>query len=136
MADLFCSNCGQPVNPGDAFCESCGMKLDATFGPDLTESSGPVRLCGNGHEVSDPRLENCPICGLPLDKGAGPIPGGWVCACGHENTPDADFCEVCGRSKSGTGPAVSAPPAAEEPPHVVVYDDLFTNLGESDLKKG
>ena len=23
----FCPNCGQPVNPGDAFCEKCGTKL-------------------------------------------------------------------------------------------------------------
>ncbi len=79
-----CPNCYQQVPVGNAFCIHCGYSLSKASGPEETEAvpdipapgadageeapafyDGP-RFCPNGHEVPDPSLGFCMVCGSPL----------------------------------------------------------------------
>ena len=79
-----CPNCYQQVPIGNAFCIHCGYSLNKAsepetpaFVPDAPASAeeeaaeapipydGP-RFCPNGHDVPDPSLGFCMVCGSPL----------------------------------------------------------------------
>ena len=78
-----CPNCFQEVPEGNRFCIHCGYDLSGDAAdssaakasvPVPTEAgrgaaaaffTGP-RFCPKGHDVPDPSLGFCPVCGLPL----------------------------------------------------------------------
>lgn len=122
-----CPNCYQQVPIGNAFCIHCGYSLNKAAGPealafvpDAPASAGDAaaeatvpydgpRFCPNGHDVPDPSLGFCMVCGSPLVDEPVPDPPrepepvrprasirtcshcGYVC-----DDPDLSFCLNCG----------------------------------------
>lgn len=81
IISVKCPNCYQQVSRGNRYCTFCGYDLSRTAEYDVPTAGAPEAaepkdadsaydegstFCENGHEVSDPSLGFCPICGLPL----------------------------------------------------------------------
>ena len=77
---LQCPDCHQQVPEGNAFCIFCGCKLTPPE-PEAPAAETPASAdaawsapapyagpcyCPNGHDVVDPSLGFCPVCGAPL----------------------------------------------------------------------
>ena len=139
-----CPNCNQNVPHENRYCLFCGYDLSEKPGvpaEDLTEPvipdpaeaepapyDGP-RFCPRGHDVPDPSLGFCPVCGSPLtDAPSGPAepepePGPEevpvfpetrpapaairTCGrCGYEcDDPEMGFCPQCGMPFDEPAPA-------------------------------
>ena len=74
-----CPNCFQENSSEDLFCIFCGYDFRGTAPAGIPESGGTSipdepaaaaydgpRYCPRGHDVPDPSLGFCPICGSPL----------------------------------------------------------------------
>lgn len=95
---IKCSNCLRDVPDGNRFCIFCGCPLTGDAGtpaaPAVESSFTGPRFCPKGHDVPDPSLGFCPVCGSILtDEPGEPEPP----------VPEAP-------------PIPEAPPAPEEPP--------------------
>lgn len=44
MSDSYCSNCGQPLDPGTRFCTSCGTAVDASDVSDASVGTGSTAI--------------------------------------------------------------------------------------------
>ena len=133
-----CPNCYRQVSRENRYCTFCGYDLSGTAesDPPAAGSSaetepedagssyydGP-RFCPNGHDVPDPSLGFCPVCGSPLVEDApvskvklSKVPAVEVppaparpmpdpprsmpprrCRCGYVcDDPELDYCPECG----------------------------------------
>lgn len=116
-ATRICPNCAQPNDDDSDFCIYCGTRL-----PVASPTIGNIRRCGNGHEIDDPELNYCPICGLPLDSVLVVTSAKssilWTClACGISNPDDKAYCGNCGKPK-GFRPTSHASDPIVRSPHV------------------
>ncbi len=96
---IKCPQCGTENLDGALFCDECGASLsEVAAAPAEAPAEGPAEAAP---EVAAP-------------EAAPPMVGALKCpSCGHENPPDARFCESCGAAISA--PA-GAPTPAEAPP--------------------
>lgn len=130
-----CPNCYQQVSREERYCIFCGYDLtksksdvhvsEAASVPadeppaGATSYDGP-RYCPNGHDVADPSLGFCMICGSPLvntpssgaaateapSSAATPPCAVRRCSCGYEcDDPDLSFCPSCGKPFDEEAPA-------------------------------
>ena len=131
---IKCPNCYQDILKDDSFCIFCGYDLTSTMANPISKDSaydnteesdisskpysGPC-YCPAGHDVPDPSLGFCPVCGSPLidtppvdveetptdeyipedepeyDSGHRTVIR--RCTCGYEcDDPDLNFCPACG----------------------------------------
>lgn len=131
-----CPNCYQQVSKDNKYCIFCGYDLSGVSGSPST-STPPVvadspivgtavyegpRYCPKGHDVPDPSLGFCSICGSPLVNE--PIGGSTSvekpvvetpppsprrysirkCECGYVcDDPDLSFCPSCGLPLDSSG---------------------------------
>ena len=131
-----CPNCYQQVSKDNRYCIFCGYDLSGTSDSSSpstppTESDPPVigtvvydgpRYCPNGHDVPNPSLGFCSICGSPLvnepSSGSSPVEEPVIetppspprryssrkCKCGYVcDDPDLSFCPSCGLPLDGSG---------------------------------
>ena len=124
-----CPNCYQQVSKDNRYCIFCGYDLSGSSdsspsSPSSGESDPPIigtvvydgpQYCPNGHDVTDPSLGFCSICGSLLvnepSRGSTPAEGPVVetppppprryssrkCKCGYVcDDPDLSFCPSCG----------------------------------------
>lgn len=130
-----CPNCKQPVDEDNAFCIFCGAKIpvsaEAPSDDPGGETAGTVKKCANGHEFDDPKLDYCPVCGLPLTSSSAPAPAPytgetWKCSCGAVNPEDDAFCQSCGKArKAASRPASDPKPGIPEGMYVPTDADLL-----------
>ncbi len=82
---IKCSNCLRDVPDGNRFCIFCGCPLPGDAGtpaapaaPAADASFAGPRFCPKGHDVPDPSLGFCPVCGSTLSDTPGepepPVP--------------------------------------------------------------
>ncbi len=90
-----CLSCGAALAPSDARCPLCGTPAGATD-PDAVEVTG------------DPPA-------APAAASLASAAAGACEACGHDNPPDARFCNACGAALVARPPAAVASPAARPP---------------------
>ena len=128
---IKCPNCFQQVSNDNRFCIFCGYDLKDNKENEskpvdaiLTEADKEIfeghMYCPKGHNVSDPSLGFCPVCGSPLvgepvserapevtpanidepanmDQPSKPSTLKRVCRCGYVcDDPDLSFCPSCG----------------------------------------
>ena len=142
---IKCPNCYQQVAKDNRFCIFCGYDLTGSspvsaekdpggYAPaEPAAESGPYDgpcFCPKGHDVPDPSLGFCPVCGSPLvndpcapEEPAAPaaeIPAAppepvrapviRKCSCGYLcDDPDLSFCPACGLPLDGTSSAGASP---------------------------
>ena len=132
MSDMIrCSNCLRELSAENRFCIFCGFPLSSAARASGTAGAVPapsaVPCYGpNGHDVPDPSLGFCPVCGSLLTSEPGgseeppvpdeppvpeipPVPAFpeapaspapvliRKCSCGYEcDDPELNFCPACG----------------------------------------
>lgn len=133
---IKCPNCYQQVSKDNKYCIFCGYDLSGASASPSTEippvaPDSPVvgtivhegpRYCPKGHDVPDPSLGFCSICGSPLvnEPSGGftpveetaaytppPSPRHYSnrkCKCGYVcDDPDLSFCPSCGLPLDDSG---------------------------------
>ncbi|MDW8028914.1 MAG: zinc ribbon domain-containing protein [Armatimonadota bacterium] len=104
---IKCPQCGTENLDGALFCDECGASLS-----ELTAQPSEVAHVESAPTEVAPPAEAAPSEIAPTVVGAINCP-----SCGHENQPDARFCENCGAAL--TAPASVPTPASVEAPPVV-----------------
>lgn len=102
-----CPQCGTENLDGALFCDECGASLtEATAAPEAASTM----------EAAPPaEAPKAPPAEAPATPEAAPAVAALKCpSCGHENPPDARFCESCGAAL--TVPASTEAPPVEAPP--------------------
>lgn len=127
---IKCPQCGTENLDGALFCDECGASLTdvATAQPSEPASAEAA--------PAEPAPEVAPA------EAAPPVVGALKClSCGHENPPDARFCENCGAAltvpaEAPVEPTVEVPPA---PPVAPVAALIIAETGAElplDFSKG
>ena len=127
-----CPNCSRQVSNENRYCTFCGYDLAKAADFDAPAAGSPAdtvpedtgaayydgpRFCPNGHDVPDPSLGFCPVCGSPLvdapaaeerpaaspaiEVPPAPAPARAVpvrkCSCGYVcDDPGLSYCPECG----------------------------------------
>ncbi len=128
-----CSQCGTENLDGALFCDECGASLtEATAAPEVAPTV----------EAAPPAELEAPPSEAPVAPEPTPAAAALKCpACGHENPPDARFCESCGAALTVPAPEkppVEVPPAAPPvaaPAAAFIVADTGVEL-PLDLSKG
>lgn len=126
---IKCPQCGTENLDGALFCDECGASLTEVTGVQPSEPAEAAPA-----EVAP--AEAAPAEAVP------PVVGALKCpSCGHENPPDARFCENCGAALTAPAGAptptptpIEAPPVAA-PPAALVIADTGTEI-PLDFSKG
>ena len=71
MPNMFCPECGRPIESSDKFCSSCGTPIDWPSQQPSPGSSPPEPEPSKGNSIT-------------------------CSACGYTNPPGADTCASCG----------------------------------------
>ncbi|MCS7191962.1 MAG: FHA domain-containing protein [Armatimonadetes bacterium] len=126
---IKCPQCGMENLDGALFCDECGASL--TEAAAQSSEIAPAELKPSEVEPEMPPKEVAP-----------PAVGAIKCqTCGHENPPDARFCEICGVSltaPAGPTPTFAEPPPVAPPivvPAVLIISETGTEL-PLDFSKG
>lgn len=131
---IKCPQCGMENLDGALFCDECGASLtevSAQPSEAAPEEAAPTEVA--------PSAEAAPA------EVAPPVVGALKCpSCGHENPPDARFCENCGAALTApasvpTPAPVEAPPVAPPPVAVPVAALVIAETGTElplDFSKG
>ncbi len=96
---IKCPQCGTENLDGALFCDECGASL--------SEVSAQPSEAAPAEAPAEAPVEAAP-----------PVVGALKCpSCGHENPPDARFCENCGAALTApASPPAPTPAPAEAPP--------------------
>ncbi|MFN3423034.1 MAG: zinc-ribbon domain-containing protein, partial [Armatimonadota bacterium] len=108
---IKCPQCGTENLDGALFCDECGASLTEVTSaqPEVSEEVQPEELVPT--EVAQPEAAPAEV--------APPVVGALKCpSCGHENPPDARFCENCGADLTALAGAPTPTPAPVEAPPV------------------
>jgi len=130
---IKCPQCGTENLDGALFCDECGASLTEVTGAQPSEPAEAAPA-----EVAP--AEAAPAEAVP------PVVGALKCpSCGHENPPDARYCENCGAALTAPAGAppptptpIEAPPVAPPvaaPPAALVIADTGTEI-PLDFSKG
>ncbi len=130
---IKCPQCGTENLDGALFCDECGASLTEVTGVQPSEPAEAAPA-----EVAP--AEAAPAEAVP------PVVGALKCpSCGHENPPDARYCENCGAALTAPAGAptptptpIEAPPVAPPvaaPPAALVIADTGTEI-PLDFSKG
>ncbi|MGQ9462966.1 MAG: double zinc ribbon domain-containing protein [Candidatus Fervidibacter sp.] len=127
---IKCPQCGTENLDGALFCDECGASLTDVAAAQPSEPAAAEAA------PAEPTPKVAPSKAAPQVVGALKCP-----SCGHENPPDARFCENCGATLTvpagaSVEPAVEAPPA---PPVAPVAALIITETGVElplDFSKG
>lgn len=104
---IKCPQCGTENLDGALFCDECGAQLTGV-------SAQPAEAAPT--EVTP--AEAAPPEAAPAEV-APPVVGALKCpTCGHENPPDARFCENCGAALTAPASVPAPTPAPAEAPPV------------------